>query len=59
MRVAVAAAYSTAIRNTSDIVRHGFGPNRLRDNLGEVMQELVVSELTPDDIAAMRAGHRC
>jgi AraC-like DNA-binding protein len=53
-----AAAYSTAIKNTSDIVRQSLRLDRFRDDLGEEMPELVVSELTQDDIAAMRAGHR-
>lgn len=53
-----AAAYSTAIKNTSDIVRQSLRLDRFRDDLGEEMPELVVSELTQDDIAQMRAGHR-
>lgn len=53
-----AAAYSTAIKNTSDIVRGGLRLDRFRDDLGEEMPELIVSELTQEDIAAMRAGHR-
>jgi AraC-like DNA-binding protein len=53
-----ASAYSTAIKNTSDIVRGGLRLDRFRDDLGEEMPELVVSELTQDDIAEMRAAHR-
>lgn len=53
-----AAAYSTAIKNTSDIVRQSLRLDRLRDDLGEEMPELVVSEITQDDIAEMRAAHR-
>jgi len=53
-----AAAYSTAIKNTSDIVRQSLRLDRFRDDLGEEMPELVVSELTQEDIAEMRAGHR-
>jgi hypothetical protein len=32
--------------------------DRFRDDLGEEMPELVVSELTQEDIATMREGHR-
>lgn len=53
-----AAAYSTAIKNTSDIVRQSLRLDRFHDDLGEEMPELIVSELTQEDIAEMRAGHR-
>jgi hypothetical protein len=53
-----AAAYSMAIKNTSDIVRNGLRLDRFCDDSGEEMPELVVSELTQEDIAEMRAGHR-
>jgi hypothetical protein len=53
-----AAAYSTVIKNTSDIVRQSLRLDRFHDDLGEEMPELVVSELTQEDIAEMRAGHQ-
>jgi predicted protein tyrosine phosphatase len=53
-----AAAYSTAIKSTSDIVRQSSRLDRFRDDPGEEMLELVVRELTQEDIAQMRAGHR-
>jgi AraC-like DNA-binding protein len=53
-----AAAYSTAIKNTSDIVRQSLRLDRFRDDLGEEMPELVVSELTQESIAELRDEHR-
>ena len=48
-----AAAYSTAIKNTSDIIRRSL---RLedRDDAADELPELVVSELTQGDIEQMR-----
>lgn len=52
-----AAAYSTAIKNTSDIVRHGLRLDRFRDGLDEDMPELIVSELTQEQITELRNTH--
>jgi len=48
-----AAAYSTAIKNTSDIIRRSLRVKQ-RDDVGEELPELVVSELTQAEIDHMR-----
>jgi AraC-like DNA-binding protein len=48
-----AAAYSTAIKNTSDIIRRSLRLEH-RDDAGEELPELVVSELTQAEIEYMR-----
>jgi hypothetical protein len=48
-----AAAYSTTIKNTSDIIRHSLRLKELGDNMDE-LPELVVSELSQDEIVALR-----
>jgi AraC-like DNA-binding protein len=53
-----AAAYSTAVKNTSDIIRHGLRLERFRDDQGEEMPELVVRELTEEQITELRDSHQ-
>lgn len=48
-----AAAYSTAIKNTSDIIRRSLRLKDLDNDMDE-LPELVVSELSQDEIAELR-----
>ncbi|MDB5935022.1 MAG: hypothetical protein JWQ01_2366 [Massilia sp.] len=48
-----AAAYSTTIKNTSDIIRRSLRLKDLADDMDE-LPELVVTELSQDEIAALR-----
>lgn len=48
-----AAAYSTTIKNTSDIIRQSLRLKDLADDLDE-LPELVVTELSQDEIAELR-----
>lgn len=50
-----AAAYSTTIKNTSDIIRHSLRLKDLADDVDE-LPELVVSELTQEEIEDLREG---
>lgn len=47
-----AAAYSTALKNTSDTIRHSLGADKIVDDSDE-LPELIVRELTSDEIAEM------
>ncbi|OIQ64567.1 hypothetical protein GALL_538810 [mine drainage metagenome] len=47
-----AAAYSTALKNTSDTIRHSLGANKVDDETDD-LPELVVRELTSDEIAEL------
>jgi predicted transcriptional regulator len=47
-----AAAYSTAVKNTSDMMRHSLGADKIADDVDD-LPELVVRELTSDEIAEM------
>lgn len=47
-----AAAYSTAVKNTSDMMRHSLGSDRIADDVDD-LPELVVRELTDEEIAEM------
>lgn len=49
-----AAAYSTAIKNTSDMLRHGLRLDRLSDDAETDLPELVVSELSPEEVGKLR-----
>ncbi len=50
-----AAAYSTALKNTSDMVRHALGYDRQRDELDEEdLPILTVKEITEEEARAMR-----
>jgi AraC-like DNA-binding protein len=49
------AAYSTAIKNTSDMLRHTLRVDRVVEGSNEDMPELTVRELTKDEINALRA----
>jgi hypothetical protein len=51
-----AAAYSTAIKNTSDTIRHSLGVKQIDDGLGNDLPELVIRELTTDQIRS--AAHQ-
>lgn len=48
-----AAAYSTALKNTSDVIRHGLPVEKAVDSADD-LPELVVTELTKEDIAVLR-----
>lgn len=48
-----AAAYSTTIKNTSDIIRHSLRLKGMADDMDE-LPELVVTELTQEEIAELR-----
>lgn len=47
-----AAAYSTAVKNTSDMVRHSLGKDKIADD-ADVLPDLVVRELTSDEVAEL------
>lgn len=49
-----AAAYSTVLKNTSDIIRHSLRADRFNDNVSSELPELIVRELTADEIAKLR-----
>lgn len=49
-----AAAYSTAIKNTSDVLRHSLRIERSLDDTGKDLPELVISELSADEVAELR-----
>lgn len=48
-----AAAYSTTIKNTSDIIRHSLRLKDLADDVDD-LPELVVTELSQEEIAELR-----
>jgi AraC-like DNA-binding protein len=48
-----AAAYSTTIKNTSDIIRHSLRLKDMADDMDE-LPELVVTELSQEEIVALR-----
>ena len=49
-----AAAYSTAIKNTSDTLRHSLRIEKTIDDTDKELPELVIKELTSDEIEGMR-----
>lgn len=49
-----AAAYSTAIKNTSDMMRHSLRIEKTIDDTDKELPELVIKELTSDEIEEMR-----
>ncbi|WP_332848142.1 hypothetical protein [Massilia sp. S19_KUP03_FR1] len=49
-----AAAYSTALKNTSDIIRHSLRAERFNEDVSSELPELVVRELTAEEIAELR-----
>lgn len=53
-----AAAYSTAIKNTSDMLRHTLQIDRTIDDTNNELPELIIRELTQEDIAKLRAESR-
>jgi hypothetical protein len=53
-----AAAYSTALKNTSDMLRHSLRIDRLDDTDDEELPTLVVKVLTDDDVARIRESQR-
>lgn len=50
-----AAAYATALKATSDTLRHTLRVDRVVDHSGDDLPELVVRELSQDEIEAMRS----
>ena len=49
-----AAAYSTAIKNTSDVLRQTLRIDRAVEDTGTELPELIVRELTHEEIKKMR-----
>lgn len=49
-----AAAYSTAIKNTSDMMRHTLRIEKTIDDTEKDLPELVIKELTSDEIEELR-----
>lgn len=49
-----AAAYSTAIKNTSDMMRHTLQIEKAIDDTDKELPELVIKELTQDEIEELR-----
>lgn len=49
-----AAAYSTAIKNTSDMMRHTLRIERSIDDADKELPELVIKELTDEEIIELR-----
>lgn len=49
-----AAAYSTAIKNTSDMMRHTLRIEKSIDDTDKELPELVIKELTNDEIEELR-----
>jgi AraC-like DNA-binding protein len=49
-----AAAYSTVLKNTSDIIRHSLRADRFNDAVSSELPELVVREMTADEVAELR-----
>lgn len=47
-----AAAYSTALKNTSDTIRHSLGADKIIDEPDE-LPELIVRELTRDEVVEL------
>lgn len=50
-----AAAYSTAIKNTSDVLRRSLGIEQTIDDADKDLPELVIRELSQEEIVKMRA----
>ena len=51
-----AAAYSTAIKNTSDVLRHSLRIEHLLDETGKELPELIVRELSDKDVEQIKAS---
>lgn len=51
-----AAAYSTAIKNTSDTLRHSLRIEKSIDDTDKELPELVIKELTSAEVEEMRRG---
>ena len=49
-----AAAYSTALKNTSDMLRHSLHIDSIEEERIEAMPELVIQELTAAEVTALR-----
>lgn len=54
MVMRAAAAYSTAIKNTSDMMRHTLRIEKSIDDADKELPELIIKELTGDEIEEMR-----
>lgn len=48
------AAYSTAIKNTSDMLRHSLRIEKTIDDTDKELPELIIKELTDDEIEKLR-----
>ena len=53
-----AAAYSTALKNTSDIIRKNLGFDRISEEAATELPELFICELTECEVLQMRAASR-
>ena len=53
-----AAAYSTAIKNTSDMLRHSLRIEKSIDDTDKELPELIIKELTQDEIEELRKDQR-
>jgi predicted transcriptional regulator len=49
-----AAAYSTAIKNTSDTIRHALGTDKVTDDSNRELPVLTITELTAEDVKQLR-----
>jgi AraC-like DNA-binding protein len=49
-----AAAYSTTLKNTSDVIRHNLRAERFSEDVLSELPELVVRELSAEEIAELR-----
>lgn len=54
MVMRAAAAYSTALKNTSDVIRHTLRVERILDDENEAIPELMVRELTSAEVETLR-----
>jgi hypothetical protein len=53
-----AAAYSTALKNSSDMLRHSLRIDRTLDDVQTEVPELVVRELTEHEVEVLRQGQK-
>lgn len=53
-----AAAYSTAVRNTSDMLRHTLQIDRTIEDTVTELPELIIRELTPEEVIKLRSMQR-
>lgn len=53
-----AAAYSTALKNTSDMLRHTLRTDRIENTDADELPELVIKELTADQVVKIRESQK-